>query len=61
MAVLNVMEETLNLNSMDIEQDINQEDYSSLLERILSVHVIKSKIFGFLSPQDIKNAVLVSR
>ena len=57
------MEETSSQNNMDIdsEQDSSQEDYSSLLERILSVHVIKSKIFGFLSPKDIKNTVLVSR
>ena len=57
------MEETSSQNNMDIdsEQDSSQEDYSSLLERILSVHVIKSQIFAYLSPKDIKNAVLVSR
>ena len=57
------MEETLSQNNMDIdsEQNLNQEDFSSLLERILSVHVIKSKLFGYLSAKDIKNTVLVSR
>ena len=61
--VLNEMEETLSQNNMDTdsELDFSQEDYSSLLERILSVHVIKSQIFGYLSSKDIKNAVLVSR
>ena len=55
--------ESLSEHNMDIdsEHDLGQEDYSSLLERILSVHVIKSKIFGYLSPKDIKNTVLVSR
>ena len=55
--------ESLSEHNMDIdsEHDFGQEDYSSLLERILSVHVIKSKIFGYLSPKDIKNTVLVSR
>ena len=59
------MEDTFSQNNMDIdsEQDFSQEeeDYSSLLERILSVHVIKSKLFGYLSAKDIKNTVLVSR
>ena len=57
------MEQSSSQNNMDIdsEQDPLQEDYSLLLERILSVHVIKSKIFGYLSPKDIKNTVLVSR
>ena len=59
------MEDTFSQSNMDIdsEQDFSQEeeDYSSLLERILSVHVIKSKLFGYLSAKDIKNTVLVSR
>ena len=57
------MEQSSSQNNMDIdsEQDPLQEDYSLLLERILSVHVIKSQVFGYLSPEDIKNTVLVSR
>ena len=57
------MEDSFSPKIMDIdsEQDLSQEDFSSLLERILSVHVIKSQIFGYLSSKDIKNAVLVSR
>jgi len=50
--------------SEDFETPSSQnttEDYSQLLEGVLSVHVIKSKIFSFLSPHDIKNTVLVSR
>ena len=57
------MEQSLSQNNMEIdsEQDSSQEDFSLLLERLLSVHVIKSQIFSYLSPQDIKNTVLVSR
>lgn len=57
------MEDSFSPKIMDIdsEQDLSQEDFSSLLERILSVHVIKSQIFGYLSSKDIKNTVLVSR
>lgn len=50
--------------SEDLEAPSSQsttEDYSQLLEGVLSVHVIKSKIFSLLSPHDIKNTVLVSR
>ena len=39
----------------------NLENFSHLLERVLSVHVIKSKIFSYLSGDDVKNTVLVSR
>ena len=57
------MEDSFSPKIMDIdsEQDLSQEDFSSLLERILSVHVIKSQIFAYLSSKDIKNTVLVSR
>ena len=61
------MDETPSDTEMEVcegseaDQDQNPLDTSILLERILSVHVIKKKIFDFLSPQDVKNGVLVSR
>ena len=61
------MDETTSETEMEVcegseaDQDQNPLDTSILLERILSVHVIKKKIFDFLSPQDVKNGVLVSR
>jgi len=65
--------ETLSLNDMDVSEEASEEDvidgtnneteqnFALLFERILSVHVIKSKITGYLSPVDFKNSVLVCR
>ena len=65
--------ETLSEDAMDVSEEGSEEDgsdvrsneteqnFASLLERILSVHVIKTKITSYLSPVDFKNSILVCR
>ena len=67
------MAETLRHEDMDVSEGNDEgsvegsslsnsnDNQTSIMVRLLGVHVIKTLIFSYLSPQDIKNTVLVCR